>query len=66
MALPDTAAATTGPVADVQRVILFLAMASFAAAATTRVMDTILPQMALEFQTTIGSVAFVATAYAFA
>lgn len=49
-----------------RRAILFLALASFAAAATTRVMDAVLPQMAVEFGVSIGSVAFVATAYAFA
>lgn len=48
------------------RAIVFLAAASFAAAATTRIMDAVLPQIALEFGVSIGSVAFVATAYAFA
>jgi predicted MFS family arabinose efflux permease len=42
-----------------------LAVASFAAASTTRIMDAILPQIAQEFDVTIGAVAFVATAYAF-
>lgn len=63
MALPE-AEASAPPQAG--HVIVFLAMATFAAAATNRVMDAILPQMALEFGTTIGSVAFVATAYAVA
>lgn len=45
--------------------IFFLALASFSAAGTTRIMDAILPQIALEFGVTIGTVAFVATAYAF-
>lgn len=44
--------------------ILFMAVASFAAAATTRIMDALLPQIALEFDVTVGQVAFVATAYA--
>jgi MFS transporter, YNFM family, putative membrane transport protein len=48
------------------RAILFLSVAAFSAASTTRVMDAILPQIAREFNTTIGAVAFVATAYAFA
>jgi len=48
------------------RAILFLAIASFSGAATTRIMDAILPQIAHEFSVTIGAVAFVATAYAFA
>ncbi|WP_189681623.1 MFS transporter [Seohaeicola zhoushanensis] len=47
------------------RIIRYLAIASFAAAATTRVMDAVLPQIALEFGVNIGSVAFVATGYAF-
>ncbi|MCV0394937.1 MAG: MFS transporter [Rhizobiaceae bacterium] len=48
------------------RPILFLALASFAAAATTRIMDAILPQLVLEFDVSIGSVSFVATGYALA
>ena len=47
------------------RAIFFLSIAAFAAAGTTRVMDAILPQIAQEFNVTIGAVAFVATAYAF-
>lgn len=46
--------------------IFFLGLASFAAAATTRIMDTILPQIAQEFSVSVGSVAFVVTAYALA
>jgi MFS transporter, YNFM family, putative membrane transport protein len=46
--------------------IFFMAVASFAAAATTRIMDAILPQIAQEFQVSVGQVAFVATAYALA
>ena len=49
-----------------RRAIVFLSVAAFAAASTTRVMDAILPQIAQEFQVSIGQVAFVATAYAFA
>lgn len=64
MTLPQTEAPPQ--MVEVRRVITFLAMAALAAAATNRVMDAILPQIALEFQTSIGSAAFVATAYAFA
>lgn len=64
MTLPQTEAPSQS--VEIRRVISFLAMAAFAAAATNRVMDAILPQIAQEFQTSIGSVAFVATAYAFA
>lgn len=48
------------------RAILFLALASFAGAATTRVMDAILPQIAHEFSVSIGTAAVVATTYALA
>jgi len=53
-------------VASQTRAILFLGIAAFAAAATTRVMDSILPQIAQGFDVTVGTVAFVVTAYAFA
>ncbi|MBS3652050.1 MFS transporter [Pseudaminobacter sp. 19-2017] len=51
--------------AGVSRALFFLAVASFSGAATTRIMDAILPQIAHEFAVTIGAAAFVATAYAF-
>jgi predicted MFS family arabinose efflux permease len=60
--LGEAAPATAG----VTRALFFLAVASFSGAATTRIMDAILPQIAHEFAVTIGAAAFVATAYAFA
>ena len=65
-AAPDVLAEDGARAAAVQsRAVFFLAIAAFAASSTTRVMDAILPQLAREFSVTIGSVAFVATAYAF-
>ncbi|MEI2736694.1 MAG: MFS transporter [Rhodoblastus sp.] len=45
------------------RAILLLAVAAFASAATTRICDGLLPQLATEFRVTPGEAAIVATAY---
>lgn len=65
MSADGKAAGEAGASRPYSATIIFLALASFSAAGTTRIMDAILPQIALEFGVTIGSVAFVATAYAF-
>jgi MFS transporter, YNFM family, putative membrane transport protein len=49
-----------------RKAIVFLSIAAFAGALTTRVMDAILPQVAQEFHVPIGSAAIVAALYAFA
>ena len=46
------------------RSILLLAAAGFAAQAQVRVTDSLLPQIATDFQTTVGVAAIVVTAYA--
>lgn len=48
------------------RPIVLLAAAAFASAATVRVVDPLLPQIAREFQTTPGGAAVVVTAFALA
>src|SRR6202142_1662633 len=48
------------------RSIVLLAVAGFASQAQVRVMDSLLPQIASDFHTTIGSAAVVVTAYAVA
>ncbi|MCB1534321.1 MAG: MFS transporter [Rhodoblastus sp.] len=45
------------------RAIVLLAVAAFASAATTRICDGLLPQLASEFRVTPGEAAIVATAY---
>ena len=45
------------------RAIVLLAVAAFASAATTRICDGLLPQLASEFRVTPGDAAIVATAY---
>lgn len=45
------------------RAIILLAVAAFASAATTRICDGLLPQLASEFRVTPGEAAIVATAY---
>lgn len=55
-------AAQTRP-ATAGRAILLLAVAAFASAATTRICDGLLPQLAAEFRVTPGEAAIVATAY---
>lgn len=45
------------------RAIFLLAIAAFASAATTRICDGLLPQLATEFHVTPGEAAIVATAY---
>ena len=49
--------------ASAGRAILLLAIAAFASAATTRICDALLPQLASEFQVTPGVAAIVVTAY---
>ena len=48
------------------RSILLLAVAGFASQAQVRVTDSLLPQIASDFHTTVGSAAAVVTAYAVA
>jgi YNFM family putative membrane transporter len=48
------------------RSIMLLAVAGFAAQAQVRVTDSLLPQIAADFQTTVGAAAVVVTAYAVA
>jgi MFS transporter, YNFM family, putative membrane transport protein len=48
------------------RSITLLAVAGFAAQAQVRVTDSLLPQIAADFHTTVGAAAMVVTAYAFA
>jgi predicted MFS family arabinose efflux permease len=48
------------------RSIILLAVAGFASQAQVRVTDSLLPQIAADFQTTIGAAAIVVTAYALA
>jgi len=48
------------------RSIILLAVAGFAAQAQVRVTDSLLPQIAADFQTTVGAAAVVVTAYAVA
>ncbi len=45
---------------------MLLAVAGFAAQAQVRVTDSLLPQIAADFHTTVGAAAMVVTAYAFA
>ena len=49
-----------------RRPILFLSVAVFAAASMTRIMDSVLPQIADEFDVSIGAAGYIATAYALA
>src|ERR1700761_3933945 len=46
------------------RSIALLAMAGFASQAQVRVTDSLLPQIAADFRTTVGAAAIVVTAYA--
>jgi MFS transporter, YNFM family, putative membrane transport protein len=62
----DGAGEASGSTSGRTAAIFFMAVASFAAAATTRIMDAVLPQIAQEFSVTVGHAAFVATAYALA
>ena len=48
------------------RSIMLLAVAGFAAQAQVRVTDSLLPQIASDFHTTVGAAAMVVTAYAVA
>src|ERR1700716_3881553 len=45
------------------RAITFLAVAAFAAQAMVRVTDSLLPQIAADFQTTVGAASVVVTVY---
>jgi YNFM family putative membrane transporter len=47
------------------RAIVLLAVAAFAAQAMVRVTDSLLPQIAADFNTTVGTAAIIVTAYAF-
>ena len=60
--LPLTSVPRTAPT----RSILLLAVAGFAAQAQVRVMDSLLPQIATDFRTSVGAAAMVVTAYAVA
>lgn len=55
--------ATTSKAPTAGRAIVLLAVAAFASAATTRICDGLLPQLATEFRVTPGEAAIVATAY---
>ena len=46
------------------RAIAFLAIASFASQAMVRAIDTLLPQIAADLNTTVGTASIVVTAYA--
>ena len=46
------------------RAIAYLTLASFASQAMVRSVDTLLPQIATEFETTVGTASIVVTAYA--
>ena len=46
------------------RAIAYLTLASFASQAMVRSVDTLLPQIATDFDTTVGTASIVVTAYA--
>jgi MFS transporter, YNFM family, putative membrane transport protein len=57
---------TKDQTASTGRAIFFLACAAFASAATTRIPDPLLPQIAGEFGITIGAASIIVTAYSLA
>ena len=57
---------TSAPIGTPTRSILLLAVAGFAAQAQVRVTDSLLPQIATDFHTTVGAAAMVVTSYAIA
>jgi len=59
-------AQTASPSRSPTRSIALLAVAGFAAQAQVRVTDSLLPQIATDFHTTVGAAAMVVTAYAVA
>ena len=46
------------------RMLFLMAMAAFASGASLRVSDQLLPQVALDFDTTVGAASSIVTAYA--
>src|SRR5580692_10014558 len=66
----DAPASITSPASlqhqSPRRAIMLLAVAGFAAQAQVRVTDSLLPQIAGDFHTTVGAAAMVVTAYAVA
>jgi len=59
----DVATDPIEPRTNANRAIILLAVAAFASAATTRICDGLLPQLASEFRVTPGEAAIVAIAY---
>jgi MFS transporter, YNFM family, putative membrane transport protein len=57
---------TPSPTASPTRSIVLLALAGFASQAQVRVTDSLLPQIAADFHTTVGAAAMVVTSYAIA
>src|SRR5688500_8564909 len=64
VSLPSPASAPPAPTPT--RPIVLLAVAGFASQAQVRVTDSLLPQLAGDFGTTVGAAAMVVTAYAVA
>src|SRR5687768_9616604 len=52
--------------ADEKRAIMLLALAAFVSSSAFRICDAMLPQLALDFNTTTGGAAHVVTAFAIA
>lgn len=68
-AAPDTAATSTGVQSTAglpTRAMMLLAVATFSATANLRVSDSLLPQVAKEFSTSIGTAAMIVTAFSLA
>lgn len=61
--MPDNKTLPAPPPGNATRAITFLAVAAFAAQAMVRVTDSLLPQIAADFHTTVGAASVVVTVY---
>ena len=61
--LPDKSPHPASAPGNATRAITFLAVAAFAAQAMVRVTDSLLPQIAADFHTTVGAASIVVTIY---